>query len=153
MVSGTEKDALFVLGGLAVVVFFILRQRRSDRFRERSMLFPIALGYAIAWSPDGKLLALAGPAGPTWGDVSVVNPDGSGLRRIARCRCGLRGPGSSQSVAWSSDGTRIAYISARGNTVSTIRPDGSAAAVVATRAARGLTGYWYPSLPLWRPTP
>ena len=39
-----EKDALYVLGGLAVIVFFIVRQRRSDRFRERSLLFPIALG-------------------------------------------------------------------------------------------------------------
>jgi len=44
VVSGTEKDALYVLGGLTVVVFFIVRQRRSDRFRERSLLFPIALG-------------------------------------------------------------------------------------------------------------
>ena len=38
------KAALYVLGGLAVVVFFIVRQRRSDRFRERSLLFPLALG-------------------------------------------------------------------------------------------------------------
>ena len=38
------KAALYVVGGLAVVVFFIVRQRRSDRFRERSLLFPIALG-------------------------------------------------------------------------------------------------------------
>lgn len=38
------KDAIYVLGGLAVVVFFIVRQRRSDRFRERSLLFPVALG-------------------------------------------------------------------------------------------------------------
>ena len=27
-----------------MIVFFIVRQRRSDRFRERSILFPIALG-------------------------------------------------------------------------------------------------------------
>jgi hypothetical protein len=44
VVSATAKDALYVLGGLAVIVFFIVRQRRSDRFRERSILFPIALG-------------------------------------------------------------------------------------------------------------
>ena len=37
------KAAIYVLGGLAVVTFFIVRQRRSDRFRERSLLFPIAL--------------------------------------------------------------------------------------------------------------
>jgi Tol biopolymer transport system component len=109
--------------------------------------------YDFAWSPDGRLLAVAGGAGPgTWADVSVVRSDGAGLRRIAHCRCDLRGPGSSQAVAWSPDGTRIAYISGHGNTVSTIRPDGSGAIVVATQVARGFTGNWYPSLPLWRPT-
>ena len=38
------KDAIYVLGGLAVVVFFIVRQRKSDRFRERSLIFPVGLG-------------------------------------------------------------------------------------------------------------
>jgi Tol biopolymer transport system component len=113
----------------------------------------VADAYDFAWSPDSRLLAIAGPAGPgTWGDVAVVRSDGAGLRRIAHCRCDLRGPGSSQAVAWSPDGTRIAYISGRGNTVSTIRPDGSGATVVATQVTRGLTGNWYPWLPLWRPT-
>lgn len=37
------KAAIYVLGGLAVVTFFIVRQRRSDRVRERSLLFAIAL--------------------------------------------------------------------------------------------------------------
>jgi hypothetical protein len=44
VVSNTVRDALYVFGGLAVVAFFIVRQRRSDRFRERSLLLPIALG-------------------------------------------------------------------------------------------------------------
>jgi hypothetical protein len=100
------------------------------------------------WSPDGERLAIAGPGA----DVSVVNADGTDLHPIARCRCDLRGPGIYQSVAWSLDGTRIAYISGRGNTVSTIRPEGTGATAVATQAARGVTGYWYPSSPLWRPT-
>ncbi len=38
------KDAIYVVGGLVVVAFFIVRQRRSDRFRERSLLFPLGLG-------------------------------------------------------------------------------------------------------------
>jgi len=38
------KDAIYVVGGVVVVVFFIVRQRRTDRFRERSLIFPIALG-------------------------------------------------------------------------------------------------------------
>jgi Tol biopolymer transport system component len=105
------------------------------------------------WSPDGKRLALVVPTGPRSRDVSVVNADGTDLHRIARCRCDLRGRAPiSESVAWSLDGTRIAYISGRGNTVSTIRPDGSGATVVATQPSRGVTGYWYPSSPLWRPT-
>jgi len=120
------------------------------------------------WSPDGKRLALVvlagtgpsdasvanGEAELRSADVSVVNADGTDLRRIARCRCDLRVPRPDfyESVAWSLDGTRIAYISGRGNTVTTIRPDGSGATVVATEPARGGTGYWYPSFPLWRPT-
>ena len=38
------KDAIYVVGGVVVVVVFIVRQRRTDRFRERSLIFPIALG-------------------------------------------------------------------------------------------------------------
>jgi uncharacterized membrane protein YoaK (UPF0700 family) len=38
------KDALYVVIAAGVVAFFIVRQRRSDRFRERSLLFPLALG-------------------------------------------------------------------------------------------------------------
>ena len=49
------KDAIYVLGGLAVVVFFIVRQRRSDRFRERSLLFPIASGiYGVVLLTDSS---------------------------------------------------------------------------------------------------
>jgi hypothetical protein len=47
------RDAIYVLGGLAVVVFFIVRQRRSDRFSERSLLFPIGLGiYGVVLLTD-----------------------------------------------------------------------------------------------------
>ena len=106
----------------------------------------VAGGYGMAWSPDGKALAVVGPAGGTWGDVSVVRADGTGLHRVARCACTLRGPGFSQSVAWSSDGSRIAYVSGAGTTVSTVRPDGTGTTVVATFA-----GHWRAGLPLWRP--
>src|SRR4029079_17222828 len=53
--STTAKDAIYVLGGLAVVVFFIVRQRRSDRFRERSLLFPLCLGiYGVVVLTDAS---------------------------------------------------------------------------------------------------
>ena len=43
------RTALYVVGGLAIVVFFVVRQRRSDRYRERSLILPIALGlYGLA---------------------------------------------------------------------------------------------------------
>jgi len=41
---GEVRDAIYVLGGLAIVVFFIVRQRRSERFEQRSLIFPVALG-------------------------------------------------------------------------------------------------------------
>jgi WD40 repeat protein len=111
----------------------------------------MASGYGIVWSPDSTRLAIAGPAGPTFGDVSVVRFDGSGLRRIARCPCTFRGA-SGQSLAWSPDGSRIAYISGRGNSVSTVRPDGSSAVAVAPRAMPGPSGLQVGGL-LWRPAP
>jgi hypothetical protein len=41
---GEVRDALYVVGGLAIVVFFIVRQLRSERFEQRSLIFPIGLG-------------------------------------------------------------------------------------------------------------
>ena len=115
-----------------------------------------APGGPYEWSPHGKRLAIVSAAEPRGADVSVVNADGTDLHRIARCRCDLRRRGPNEgfipSVSWSLDGTRIAYISGRGNTVSTIRPNGTGATVVAIQAARGVAGYWYPDGPLWRPT-
>jgi hypothetical protein len=37
------RDALYVAGGLAVIAFFIVRQRRSERFEERTLLIPAGL--------------------------------------------------------------------------------------------------------------
>jgi len=37
------RDAIYVVGGLAIVAFFIARQRRSERFEQRSLLLPAAL--------------------------------------------------------------------------------------------------------------
>jgi WD40 repeat protein len=102
--------------------------------------------YQIAWSPDSRMLALIAGV-----DVYVVRAGGGGVRRIVHCICTFRGA-TGPSLAWSPDGSRIAYISGRGNDVSTIRPDGSSATVVAPRATPGPSGLavgW----PLWRPTP
>jgi hypothetical protein len=37
------RDALYVAGGLAIIAFFIVRQRRSDRFEQRTLLIPAGL--------------------------------------------------------------------------------------------------------------
>jgi len=43
------RAGLYALGGLAVITFFVVRQRRSDRYRERSLILPLALGlYGVA---------------------------------------------------------------------------------------------------------
>ncbi|HET7170130.1 MAG TPA: hypothetical protein VFI18_00680 [Gaiellales bacterium] len=43
------RTALYALGGLAIVAIFVVRQRRSDRYRERSLLLPLVLGlYGLA---------------------------------------------------------------------------------------------------------
>jgi hypothetical protein len=57
------RAALYALGGLAVITFFIVRQRRSDRYRERALILPLALGlYGLAllrgtWRHDPLTLA------------------------------------------------------------------------------------------------
>ena len=104
----------------------------------------LAYANGIAWSPDSRVLAFARAI-----DVYVVRADGNALRRIAHCPCTFRGA-TGTSLAWSPDGSRIAYVSGRGNDVSTIRPDGTGAVVVAPRAVPGPSGLavgW----PLWRP--
>ncbi len=43
------RAALYVVGGLAIITYFVVRQRRSDRYRERSLILPLALGlYGLA---------------------------------------------------------------------------------------------------------
>lgn len=37
------RDAIYVIGGLAIIAFFIVRQRRSERFEQRSLFIPAAL--------------------------------------------------------------------------------------------------------------
>jgi hypothetical protein len=43
------RTALYAVGGLAIIVFFVVRQQRSDRYRQRSLILPLALGlYGLA---------------------------------------------------------------------------------------------------------
>jgi hypothetical protein len=37
------RDAIYVVGGLAIIAVFVMRQRRSERFEQRSLIIPAAL--------------------------------------------------------------------------------------------------------------
>jgi Tol biopolymer transport system component len=104
----------------------------------------LAGGTDPVWSPDGTKIAFHHDGF----DGAVVEADGTGFRRLPACRCDLRGPVFNPSLSWSSDGSRIAFVSGRGNAVSTVRPDGTGLSRVALRPARRYEGPWRP---LWRP--
>ena len=91
------------------------------------------------WSPDGRRLAFVrvrygvGDRLLGFGDIYLVNVDGSGLRRLARAISPLvRMPGGppggfSANPAWSPDGRRIAFVSNRdgSNDIFVVNADGS----------------------------
>jgi hypothetical protein len=58
---------------------------------------------ALAWSPDGRSLALSSGV-----SVDVMRPDGTGRRTIYRAGA-IRGERSVHSPVWSPDGSRIAF--------------------------------------------
>lgn len=69
------------------------------------------LGYwAPAWSPDGSWIAFVGLKE---GDLYLIRPDGTGLRKLLDCPEACHQGGGYGSPAWSPDGTRIAVEEAR----------------------------------------
>lgn len=63
---------------------------------------------ALAWSPDGRWLAINGGAGNTT-DIFLSQPDGSDLHNLTDHPAYEFGP------VWSPDGTRLAFTSYRGD--------------------------------------
>ena len=68
---------------------------------------PIAAGlhpFAVAWSPDGRLLAFSalGPAGT---NLYLIGADGKGLRQLTHLGTGI------STISWSPGGQQIAFVS------------------------------------------
>ena len=91
----------------------------------------------IDWSPNGAHLAISYDGSALY----LANADGSDLRlvdRIDASKWGVWHPGLSAGIAWSPDGTRLAYTSVAGPDrrelqVWTVSVDGSAPSLVASR--------------------
>ena len=66
---------------------------------DMQLVLPDVEAVHLAWSPDGSEIAFAAESG-----ISIIRPDGSGLRRLSP----LNLQGVFQGVSWSPDGSRLA---------------------------------------------
>jgi hypothetical protein len=129
------KDAIYVLGGLSVVVFFIVRQRRSDRFRERSLIFPIALGiYGIVLLGDTTEHHALTAASGVLLLLSAAASTGFGVIRGRTIELFVQGGELWERASWTSIG-----VGWGGLLVSRLALIGVAAAIGATVAASPTT--------------
>lgn len=70
--------------------------------------------YTPAWSPDGRWLAFSSSAEtPENPEISIVHPDGSGLRRLTHTKGDVDTLGDDSWPTWSPDGKRIVFSSNR----------------------------------------
>lgn len=108
-----------MLGGLAVVLFFIVHQRRSDRFRERSLLFPIGLGiYGVVLLSDTSKHHALSVASAALLFLSAVASLGFGVLRGRTIELFVRGGELWERASWTTIGagwgglllTRVALI-------------------------------------------
>ena len=99
------NDALYVVIALAVVAFFIVRQRRSDRFRERSLLFPLALGlYGAVLSTQTSETQLDHDGIGRAAALKRGRVDGFGVIRGRRSRLFMRGEELWERASWTTIG-------------------------------------------------
>ena len=147
--DGTDERLLVDVGGLSAeasptgspdgsqIAFArggAIRKMRADGTRER-MVIEDAL--SVAWSPDGRWLALTRGNG----SIEVVHPDGTGRRRLARAAHYSDKLGFGEAVAWMPDG-RIVLVNDHGLT--TMTADGKARRRVSKRFNGGYKPAWSP---------
>jgi WD40 repeat protein len=79
----------------------------ADGSRLRRLPIPAGLHpFAVAWSPDGRLLAFSalGPAGT---NLYLIGADGKGLRQLTHLGTGI------STISWSPGGQQLAFVSER----------------------------------------
>jgi Tol biopolymer transport system component len=135
-VRGRIVPKLLVAAALALLGFTAAATAQTHQ----AALEPVA-GVRPVWSPNGKQLAFATRIGSTtngsW-SVTVLNADGTGRKQLTTGS--LYAP---QGIAWSADGTRLAYDAFVGD-----GPTSVYTVAVAGGAPRKVTTGWTPA---WGP--
>ena len=98
---------------------------------------PAADGFH-AWSPDGSKIAFDSSRDDSFGEVYVMNADGSGVTRLTN------NPGGDGDPAWSPDGTKIAFATSRDGEVQiyVMNADGSGPEPLTAPPGRNALADW-----------
>src|SRR5207253_8929431 len=89
-------------------VFFIVRQRRTERFRERSLIFPIALGiYGLALLTDTAKHQALTVASAALLISSAAASVGFGVIRGRTIELFMRGGELWERASWTTDRSRV----------------------------------------------
>ena len=130
-ITGADLYRLRSLGDVqlspdgARVAYAVSRRDGPGRPRSETWIRDIASGTEVRlgddaatassprWSPDGRWIAFLGRVGDSSG-VAVASADGSGIRFIAAV-AGTNHvlPSTGERLAWSPDGTRLAFVSSQ----------------------------------------
>lgn len=96
----------------------------------------LVVGASPAWSPDGTQLAYCTRQGLGFGQIRIVNADGTGDRQVAKLKGGACYPD------WSPDGTKIAFTAFAGKDPTLFVVDKTGENL--TQIATGYGAYWSP---------
>jgi Tol biopolymer transport system component len=113
---GTTAGSKIAFTSVRNGTYFDLYVMNADGSKQLRLTTPASSFLPPEWSPDGRRIAFVSgrgciddnhlyglPEGTIDADISVMNADGSGLRRVTR------GPGGDCAPVWSPDGQKIAF--------------------------------------------